>query len=348
MNRKIVILSMVLGLSSCEELFFEDEVSSTSPQTNLDYLWNEVDKKYSFFEVKNIDWEEEKTRHEAMIYEGMSDDSLFQVLGSMMTELRDDHTNLISSFNVSFFGVRFNAQDNFDFRIIQDNYLPRDYYISGPFTHDFIANNQIGYIRFPSFTGTINFTNLGFILDRYKDTEGLIFDLRENGGGAVSDVFALLSRLIDEETLIYQSRIRNGKEHSDFSELESAYLEPYPGTRYTHRPVVFLIDRGTYSAGSFTSLATKAIPNITLIGDTTGGGLGLPNGGQLPNGWRYRFSITQAFTNEQASKLEAGLESEVNADNYENGVPPDIYAIMDWTNMDTDEVLERAIDEILK
>jgi len=32
---------------------------------------------------------------------------------------------------------------------------------------------------------------------------------------------------------------------------------------------------------------------MVLIGDTTGGGWGLPNGGQLPNGWTYRLSITK-------------------------------------------------------
>ena len=129
------------------------------------------------------------------------------------------------------------------------------------------------------------------------------------------------------------SRIKNGPNHNDFSEVEPVYVKPYDGIRYT-KPVKVLVDRGTYSAGSFTSLATKALDNMTLIGDTTGGGLGLPNGGQLPNGWTYRFSISQALTLDKSA-------------DYENGIPPDIHILFDWSNLNRDEILERAIQELL-
>ncbi len=66
---------------------------------------------------------------------------------------------------------------------------------------------------------------------------------------------------------------------------------------------------------------------------TTGGGLGLPNGGQLPNGWTYRFSITQALTLDKNP-------------NYENGVPPDIRVLFNWKDLTKDEILERAIAEL--
>ncbi len=331
---KYSYMLLALLVVSCEEILFENDQSSENPQANLDYLWSECDEKYAYFDLKSIDWQAIKREHEALLFEGMSDDSLFQVLGSMLRQLRDDHTNLISDFNISFFAVDNLGPDNFDWRIITDNYLPRNYYISGPFQHDFIANGRIGYVRFPAFTGIIDETNFDFVLERYKNTDGLILDLRENGGGAVTDVFELLSRFVETETITNYSRIKNGPGHNDFSEAEPAKVKPYDGIRY-QRPVAMLIDRGTYSAGSFTSLASKALPNITLIGDTTGGGLGLPNGGQLPNGWLYRFSVTQALT----------LDMD---ESYENGVPPDIYATLDKTVLTTDEVLETAIEHLLR
>jgi len=216
-------------------------------------------------------------------------------------------------------------------RIIEDQYLNQSFYSSGPFIHDFIANDEIGYVRFPAFTGQIDEHNLDFIIRRYMNTKGLILDLRENGGGAVTDVFALLSRFVNTKTLVNYSRIKNGPAHDAFSEAEAVYLSP-KGVYYPKK-VALLIDRGTYSAGSFTSLATKALPNIVLIGDTTGGGLGLPNGGQLPNGWTYRFSITQALTLDKKP-------------DYENGVPPDIRVLVDWNDRTKDEVIERAILEL--
>lgn len=332
MRKLYSILLIGLSLISCEKALFENDLASTNPKDNFEYLWNECNEKYSYFDLKNIDWDVVKSEYSAKIYDGMSEDSLFKVLGGMLTELRDDHTNLISNFNVSTFRVDYLGQDNFDWRIIEDHYLNRDYYITGPFLHNFLDNKEIGYVRFPSFPGTVDTKNLDFVLNRYINTKGLILDMRENGGGAVTDIFKILSRFVERRTLLNYSRIKNGAGRNDFSEAEPVYVSPYNGIRYKNK-IVVLVDRGTYSAGSFFSLATKALPNITLIGDTTGGGLGLPNGGQLPNGWTYRFSITQALTLDKSP-------------DYENGVPPDIEALVDWSDLTKDEVLERAILEL--
>lgn len=321
---------------SCEFLFFEEDLATTDPRANFEYLWNECDQNYAFFELKGVDWAQVYIEYSPKVYEGMSDDSLFNVLGAMLRELRDDHTNLISDFNISSFGVNRLGPDNYDSRIISDHYLPQNYYVSGPFRHDFIVgtNEQVGYIRFASFSGIVDEVNLGFVLARYQHTRGLILDLRENGGGAITDIYDLLSRFIDEKTLVFYSRLKAGPAHDDFTELEPAYVEPADGRRYTKK-VMVLVDRGTYSAGSFTAISTKAIPHMVLVGDTTGGGLGLPNGGQLPNGWTYRFSVTQTF--------------DLNQNNtYEDGVPPDIHVLLDWEDRTRDEVIDRALEEILK
>ncbi len=336
MKKNIALIMLIVPLFwSCEKIMFEKDMGSTNPKENFEYLWNQCDTKYSYFELKNVDWNQVHSKYSAMVYDGMSDDSLFNVMGNMLTDLKDDHTNLISDFNVSFFGTNHYGQDNFDWRIVTDNYLPRNYYTSGPFRHDFLnnTNGEIGYIRFAEFTGTVNNDNLDFILNRYKNTKGLILDLRENGGGAITDLFNIISRFVETETTVYYSKIKNGPGHNDFTEPEAAIVKPSDNIRYNKKTMV-LIDRGTFSAGSFTSLATKAISNLVLVGDTTGGGLGLPNGGQLPNGWTYRFSISQAL--------------DLNKENlYEMGVPPDITALFDWNDLGTDEVIERAKQELL-
>jgi C-terminal processing protease CtpA/Prc len=68
--------------------------------------------------------------------------------------------------------------------------------------------------------------------------------------------------------------------------------------------------------------------------EITGGGLGIPNGGQLPNGWTYRFSISRTLS-------PAG-------ENFENGVPPDIQVVLTKADRDrgVDTVIERAIQEL--
>jgi hypothetical protein len=332
MRYKLLIISLLIVVfSSCEKLMFEENGKSDDPYDNFDYLWEQCHEKYAFFAYKGIDWEHEKTVYRNCLYEGMSKDSLFSVMAAMLDELRDDHVNLVSDFNRSFYGNYRRGQDNFDWRIVADNYLPENYYVSGPFSHDFLAGDSIGYIRLSSFPGNIDGENLDFVLNRYQNTEGLIMDIRENGGGSIADVYDLLSRFVDQKTLLYYSRMKSGPGKDDFTASEPVYIEPEGGERY-HKTVCLLTDRGSYSASSFTALGARAIDNVVIVGDTTGGGLGVPNGGQLPNGWTYRFSVTQTL--------------DKNGNNYESGVPPHITALMDWSDRATDEVIERAVQEI--
>lgn len=331
--KRIILLFTVastLTFSSCQRAIVGQDGWSSDPMTNFDYIWTECDEKYSYFDLKEVDWNQMYIDYSAKIYPEMSEDSLFHVLGGLFTELKDDHTNLITPFNISRYGVKYNSQDNYDYRIVLENYLS-DPYRTGPFTTDFLAGDSIGYIRFSSFTGSVGSENIDYILEKFQDTEGIILDLRENGGGAVSDVFALMSRFLDSTRTVFHSRIKSGPGHNEFSAAEAAVLNPVTGA-YTKK-VALLTDRGTYSAGSFTSLGMKAIPHIRQIGDTTGGGLGVPNGGQLPNGWTYRFSITQS--------LDLNLDPQ-----WEQGVPPDTTVLFDWNDRETDEILEAAMDWI--
>lgn len=335
MRNKLFLSVVMLGLlaSSCQKIFFEKDQASKDPFENFDYMWNECNRKYSYFDVKNIDWNQIKTTYRAKVYEGMSEDSLFHVMANMLNELKDDHTNLISGFNISGYGVRFLGPDNFDWRVIEERYLNKKFQTSGPFMHDFLDSGRVGYIRFAAFTGTVSDYNMDYIINRYQNTKGLILDLRENGGGAAVDIFNILNRFVDEKTLLYYTRLKNGEGRNDFTDITPVYVTPYKGTRYTGKKIMLLTDRGTYSAGSFTSLSSKALPNMIMVGDTTGGGLGLPNGGQLPNGWTYRFSVSQAMN----------LDKDPS---WEKGVPPDIFVRFNWNDMTRDEVLDRALLEL--
>ena len=330
MKNVLFIFIALLFFSSCEKILFESDLGSTDPLTNFDYLWEEVDKKYSYFELKNIDWNAIRNQYRSQLSSNSTDEQLFEVLANMLNELRDGHTNLFSPFNVSRYdpGLELGPV-NFNQRTIEEFYLP-DAWLTGDFIHGFLDNNEIGYIRYESFDDDVD--HFDFVLNRYKNTKGLIFDIRQNGGGDLFNIPKLLSRFANTKTLVSYSITRNGPNHNDFNNPEKFYITPYSGDKYL-KPVIVLADRGSYSATTFFSLATKAFPNITLMGDTTGGGGGLPNGGQLPNGWTYRFSVTQLL--------------DLNFENYaENGVPPDIEVAFDWSDLTKDEILERAILEL--
>ena len=57
----------------------------------------------------------------------------------------------------------------------------------------------------------------------------------------------------------------------------------------------------------------KQLPNVTVVGDTTGGGCGLPFTSELPNGWSVRFSA--AVIRDAEGKLtEFGVEPDIKVD----------------------------------
>lgn len=318
------VILLVLFVS-CEDVLFEEEKADT-PVTNFEHLWEAANERYSFFELKGIDWEEYYRVNRPRVNDSMSDIELFDMLAEMLNSLRDGHVNLVSPFNISRFDIDFLGADNFEWRIIKENYIGDDYLITGPFSHDFLADGEVGYIRYGSFQSPISNFDMAFVLSRYRNTRGLIIDLRENGGGSVSNIYRLLNSFQQEPVFLYTSQIKSGPGREDFTTAADVFTEPE--LPFYERPIVVLTDRQSYSASSIFTLGARSMPNMTVIGDTTGGGLGLPNGGQLPNGWTYRFSITRTI--------------DPQGNNFENGVPPDIVSIM------TDEERINGVDRVIE
>lgn len=327
-NILLITLSVWL-LVGCSKPFFEKEIEPNAVST-FEYLWKECDEKYSFFDYKGVDWGAVRSEYSTKIYNGMPSADFFDVLFDMLNELKDGHVNLKSSFQVARFDITKLGPINFEPNLVKDYYLSDKYYIMGGFSHDSLAGHNIGYIRYNSFSSTVTDGQMDYILNKYRDTDGLIFDVRANGGGSVLNIHTILGHFVRDRTLIYDSYIKSGKGHDDFGPAEAAYIDQRDGLVYL-KPVVVLTDRGSYSATSYFSLGVRAIDHMTLIGDTTGGGLGAPNGGQLPNGWTYRFSITRTFSHD--------------GQNFENGVPPNIQVDLDPADVQNgiDTIIERAI-----
>ena len=76
------------------------------------------------------------------------------------------------------------------------------------------------------------------------------------------------------------------------------------------KPVVVLTNRGCYSATNEFVSIMKYAPNVTIMGDKTGGGSGLPFTSELPNGWSVRFSASPMF-NAEKEHIEFGVEPDI-------------------------------------
>jgi len=335
MKQFIYLITMVFLFSSCEKVLMEKEPVD-DPVNNFEYLWNTANEKYSFFEYKGIDWNAIYNEYRPQIYPEMKDGELFYLLADIMNQLKDGHVNLTAPFDVSRYIFKFDAPENFNFRLLQDNYIGWNYRVTGSLINTSFERNgyEIGYIYYGSFSRTIQSADIDFAVQTLYHTKGIILDLRSNGGGSVNNIYRLGSRFADEKRFIYSSVLKNGPGHNDFGDPANVYMEPAGAYQYLN-PVILLTNRGCFSATSFFATAMKAFPHVVQVGDTTGGGLGSPAGFELPNGWGYRFSVSRTLT--------------PNGQNFENGVPPEITIWMDPQNEinGIDDIMEKAIEIIL-
>ncbi|MEX2512786.1 MAG: S41 family peptidase [Cyclobacteriaceae bacterium] len=305
-----MILCLSLLVISCEQWVVSPDPES-NPEVVFEYLWKEVNERYAFFEEKNLDWDRVGEEYRSKISQDMGQLELFELLADMLFELRDGHVNLTNSFNRSRNWEWFEEYPvNYNENIIQKNYLGKDYWASGP-----LLNQELGevlYVNYRSFSQGIAEGNLQALMIRAQNKKGLIIDVRNNGGGSLRNAEKLASCFVEEDTEYASQRIKNGPGKNDFGPWESMSYSPKEGLKYTG-PVVVLINRRSYSASTFFAQMMKVLPNVILVGDQTGGGGGTPAFGELPNGWSYRFSVTQTIDTD-GKQLEGGVEPTIKAE----------------------------------
>ena len=335
-----LLLFIALGSTSCERVLMSDDLQATAPNT-FDYLWQRFDQQYSMFDVKGVDWQAVYDSLRPRVYGGMTADSLFAVCATMLGVLNDGHVNLYAGFGVSradSLYYRFYSQGGIDVNTVVLNYLGIGYHSTAGMAHTGLYDGKVLYIYYGSFSNTVSTSLFRRIIMSYPDAQGMILDLRGNGGGSLSNVINILKMMPSHGQRLYSSQIKSGSAHDDFTPWVDTYApDVSDDTTLFTRPVVVLVDRGCFSATSVFAICTQAYDNMVLMGDTTSGGLGLPTMGYLPNGWRYRLPVTRPKA--------------LDGNNYENGVPPDILLPFDRQLAQTlgrDNVIDSACSIILK
>ena len=302
-------LSFSVALTSCVD---EDEFDNT-PQGNFEALWKIIDEHYCFFDYKQheygLDWQEVYNKYKVRVNGNMTTTQLFEVLGNMLDELRDGHVNLSASHD---YARNWTWQENYPANYsdsLERRYLGTEYRIAAGLRYRILDDN-IGYIRYSSFQSGFGEGNLDEVLSYLLVCRGLIIDIRSNGGGDLSNADGLASRFCQKETLVAYTQHKTGRGHSEFSDMEAKYLHPSSNLRW-HKPVCVLTNRGVFSAANEFTSYMKAMPQVKVVGDHTGGGAGMPFSSSLPNGWTVRFSAVPMY-NAQKQSIEFGIEPDYN------------------------------------
>ena len=125
-----------------------------------------------------------------------------------------------------------------------------------------MLENEIAYIALYNY-GSNTTAQLRRALQEMLDQNprGLIFDLRNNGGGFLNTAIQVVSEFVEDGVVMYE----------EFGDGETYAYDAIPGGRATEIPLVVLVNEGTASASEITAGAIQDYGRAPLVGVTTFG-----------------------------------------------------------------------------
>lgn len=134
-----------------------------------------------------------------------------------------------------------------------------------------------------------------------QDPDGLIFDLRDNGGGYLNTAIQVVSEFIGDGVVMYEQ----------YGDGETYTYEAIPGGLATEIPLVVLVNGGTASASEITAGAIQDYNRAPLVGVTTFGKGSVQSWIALANnGGGVRVTIARWLTPDGRQISGEGLEPE--------------------------------------
>src|SRR6476620_9095562 len=128
----------------------------------------------------------------------------------------------------------------------------------------FMIDKETGYVKLDQFTETSD-RELGDALQKLSANgiKRLVFDLRENPGGALDQAIRIANRFLPRGDLIVYTHGRVQNANQKYVATESS--------DYTHLPVVTLVNRNSASASEIVSGALQDHDRALIVGETTFG-----------------------------------------------------------------------------
>ncbi|MDQ6612346.1 MAG: S41 family peptidase, partial [Gemmatimonadota bacterium] len=255
----------------------------------FDAVWSRYDSLYPAFGYKGIsadDWNRKRARYRPIAAAAHTEDEFIAVVREMLAPLKDLHAWLVDPRGDLVPTYVPTALENFE----RDRWrrAVRDVgYVAHGTGWGEATIGGFGYL----FIGTwnaqqVDINALDLALARFRDAPGLIIDVRPNAGGSDGPAFAFASRFATRPYVVSYVQVRTGKRHEDLGAPEARVIAPRGAWQFT-KPVIVLSGRGGFSANESFVAAMGSLPQVTVIGDTTGGASGNPGTFSLGNGWSF-------------------------------------------------------------
>ncbi len=191
-------------------------------------------------------------------------------------------------------------------------------------------DKKIGYIYISIFSNTTA-SQFSKKLKEFEkaNIDGLIIDVRENSGGHLSTAVSMLSMLLDQSKVMYQTD-KNGK----ISKYHSTGKKDY------NKPIIIIQNSDSASASELLSSSLKDNLDATIVGEKSYGKGTVQEYNYLSNGTMYKYT-TKKWLTPNGECID------------EVGVKPDVEVSLDESyfenpNDDNDNQLNTAIETLLE
>lgn len=203
-----------------------------------------------------------------------------------------------------------------------------------------ILKGNIGYLQVNSFNDEKLVSKFDSLFSSIAQTNALIIDVRNNGGGNGNNGFEILGSLTDKPFYQGKAVIRQYKSvgrawgQPESFEVENWDWKPYKNQLYT-KPVIVLTSAATYSAAEDFTATFQTMKRGIVIGEPTGGSTGQPVMFTLPGGGMGRVCAKRDLFSDGREFIGIGIMPDLL-------VRPTFKSIV----AGRDKVLEAAIDYI--
>ena len=190
-----------------------------------------------------------------------------------------------------------------------------------------MLSDTVGYIRISNFNDNCADQTIAQIETLLEQgAESLVFDVRYNSGGYVTEMVEVLDYLLPEG-LLFQSVRYNGQSQDYSSDADCLEI-----------PMAVLVNADSYSAAEFFAAVLSEYEKATVVGEPTCGKSYFQNTFELGDGSAVGLSVGQYYTPNGVSLTEAG------------GLTPDILVEVDdeTAAMIYAQVLEPELDPQLQ
>lgn len=132
-----------------------------------------------------------------------------------------------------------------------------------------VLPGNIGYINLRNFSDPVEGADtVAAAMAFLHNTEAIIFDLRQNGGGEPAMVALISSYLFGDKKVHLNDLYFRGT-----GKTEEFWTDPkVPGKKYGEKDVYVLTSNRTFSGGEEFANNLKVLKRATILGETTGGG----------------------------------------------------------------------------